>query len=146
MSLKRNPELLQSWIQTLQGRQDSQIAKIVNPPSVAGRIYVTPEDRVEPFIGYLRNEIRAQRTNAPQYAIHLTPEGVFLRSPDKFQDFNASHYAKLQQDLRATSYVKMNPNNEPFWKCFSDSDGVWYGYLLDPGMLGIHKKWLPRIP
>ncbi len=139
-SLRHNPELLHSWIQTLQGRQKNPIAKIVNPPLVAGRNYVTPEERVEPFIGYLRNEIRAQRTNAPQYAIHLTREGVFLRSPDIFQDFNASHYAQLQQDLRATSYVKMNPNNEPFWKCFSVSDGVWYGYLLDPGRLGIHNN------
>ena len=139
-SLRQNLELLHSWIQTLQGRQENPIAKIVNPPPVAGRNYITPEERVEPFIGYLRNEIRAQRTNTPQYAIHLTREGVFLRSPDIFQDFNASHYAQLQQDLHATSYVKMNPNNEPFWKCFSVSDGVWYGYLLDPGMLGIHKN------
>ena len=139
-SLRQNPELLHSWIQTLQGRQENPIAKIVNPPPVTGRNYVTPEERVEPFIGYLRNEIRAQRTNAPQYAIHLTPEGIFLRSPDIFQDFNASHYAQLQQDLSATSYVKMNPNNEPFWKCFSVSDGVWYGYLLDTSILGIHEK------
>ena len=139
-SLRQNPELLHSWIQTLQGRQDSQIAKIVNPPPVTGRNYVTPEERVEPFIGYLRNEIRAQRTNAPQYAIHLAPEGVFLRSPDIFQDYDVTRHTTLQQDLNATNYVKMNPKNEPFWKCFSTSDGVWYGYLLDTSMLGIHEK------
>ena len=139
-SLRQNPVLLHSWIQTLQGRQDSKIAKIVIPPPVAAKYYVTFEERVEPFIGYLRNEIRAQRTNAPQYAIHLTPKGVFLRSPDIFQDHDATRPTQLQQDLTATNYVKMNPQNEPFWKCFSNSDGVWYGYLLDPGMLGIHEK------
>ena len=139
-SLRQNPVLLHSWIQTLQGRQDSQIARIVNPPPVAGRNYVTPEERVEPFIGYLRNEIRAQRTNAPQYAIHLAPEGVFIRSPDIFQDYDVTHYTTLQQDLSATNYVKLNPQNEPFWKCFSTSDGVGYGYLLDPELLGIHEK------
>ena len=139
-SLSQNPELLHSWIQTLQGRQGNEIAKIVNPKPVVGRNYVTPEERVEPFIGYLRNEIRAQRTNEPQYAIHLAPEGVFLRSPDIFQDYNVTRYATLQQDLSATIYVKLNPQDEPFWKCFSTSDGVWYGYLLDPGLLGIHEK------
>ena len=105
-----------------------------------GREYVTPEERVEPFIGYLRNEIRAQRTNEPQYAIHLAPEGVFLRSPDIFQDYDVTRCATLQQDLSATIYVKQNPQDGPFWKCFSASDGVWYGYLLDPGLLGIHEK------
>ena len=139
-SLSQNPELLHSWIQTLQGEQGNEIAKIVNPQPVAGRNYVTPEERVEPFIGYLRNEIRAQRTNEPQYAIHLAPEGVFLRSPDIFQDYDVTRYTKIQQDLSATVYVKLNPQDEPFWKCFSTSDGVWYGYLLDPRMLGIHEK------
>ena len=139
-SLRLNPELLHSWIQTLQCRRENPIAKIVNPPPVAGRNYVTPEERVEPFIGYLRNEIRAQRVNEPQYAIHMLPEGVFLRSPDIFQDYDVARYATLQQDLSATIYVKMNPQNQPFWKCFSTSDGVWYGYLLDPGLLGIHEK------
>ena len=139
-TLRHNPDLLHSWIQTLQGEQENDIAKIVNPPPVAGRNYVTPEERMNPFIGYLRNEIRTQRTNAPQFAIHLTPDGVFLRSSDIFQDYVASRYTQLQQDLGATNYVKMNPNNEPFWKCFGNSDGVWYGYLLDPGMLGIHEK------
>ena len=138
-SLRHNPELLHSWIQTLQGEQGNEIAKIVNPKPVVGRNYVTPEERVEPFIGYLRNEIRAQRTNEPQYAIHLAPEGVFLRSPDIFQDYDVSRYTKIQQDLSATIYVKLNPQDQPFWKCFSTSDGVWYGYLLDPGMLGIHE-------
>ena len=89
-SLRHNPELLHSWIQTLQGEQGNEIAKIVNPKPVVGRNYVTPEERVEPFIGYLRNEIRAQRTNEPRYAIHLAPEGVFLRSPDIFQDYDVS--------------------------------------------------------
>ncbi len=139
-SLRQNPELLHSWIQTLQGEQGNEIAEIVNPPPVAGRNYVTPEERVEPFIGYLRNEIRAQRVNQPQYAIHLTSEGVFLRSPDIFQDYDVTRYTTLQQDLNATNYVKMNPQNEPFWKCFSTSDGVWYGYLLDPRLLGIHER------
>ena len=139
-SLSQNPELLHSWIQTLQGEQGNEIAKIVNPQPVAGRNYVTPEERVEPFIGYLRNEIRAQRTNEPQYAIHLVPDGVFIRSPDIFQDYDVTRHTTLQQDLNATNYVKMNPQNEPFWKCFSESDGVWYGYLLDPRMLGIHKN------
>ena len=139
-SLRQNPELLHSWIQTLQGRQDSKIAKIVNPPPVAAKNYVTSEKQVEPFIGYLRNEIRAQRTNAPQYVIHLAPEGEFLRSPDIFQDYDATRYATLQHDLTSTYYMKMNPQNEPFWKCFSNTDGVWYGYLLDPGMLDIHEK------
>ena len=104
------------------------------------RNYVTPEERVESFIGYLRNEIRAQRTNQPQYAIHLSPAGVFLRSPDIFQDYDATRYTTLQQDLNATVYVKLNPQDEPFWKCFSDSFEVWYGYLLDSGLLGIHEK------
>ena len=139
-SLRQNPELLHSWIQTLQGEQGNDIAKIVNPKPVMASNYVTPEERVEPFIGYLRNEIRAQRVNQPQYAIHLTSEGVFLRSPDIFQDYNVIRHTTLQQDLSATNYVKMNPQNEPFWKCFSTSDGVWYGYLLDPGLLGIHEK------
>ena len=139
-SLRHNPELLHSWIQTLQGEQGNEIAKIVNPKPVVGRNYVTPEERVEPFIGYLRNEIRAQRTNKPQYAIHLAPEGVFLRSPDIFQDYDVTRYTTIQQDLSATVYVKLNPQDEPFWKCFSTSDGVWYGYLLDPGLLGIHEK------
>ena len=139
-SLRHNPELLHSWIQTLQGEHGNKIAEIVNPKPVAGRNYVTPEERVEPFIGYLRNEIRAQRVNEPQYAIHMSTEGVFLRSPDIFQDYNVARYATLQQDLSATTYVKMNPQNQPFWKCFSTSDGVWYGYLLDPGLLGIHEK------
>ena len=139
-SLRHNPELFHSWIQTLQGRQGNEIAKIVNPKPVVGRNYVTPEERVEPFIGYLRDEIRAQRTNEPQYAIHLAPEGVFLRSPDIFQDYDVTRYATLQQDLSATIYVKLNPQDEPFWKCFSTSDGVWYGYLLDPELLGIHEK------
>ena len=139
-SLRHNPELLHSWIQTLQGEQGNEIGKIVNPKPVVGRNYVTPEERVEPFIGYLRNEIRARRTNKPQYAIHLAPEGVFLRSPDIFQDYDVRRHATIQQDLSATSYVIHTPNDEPFWKCFSASDGVWYGYLLDPGMLGIHEK------
>ena len=139
-SLRHNPELLHSWIQTLQGEQGNEIAKIVNPKPVVGRNYVTPEERVEPFIGYLRNEIRAQRTNEPRYAIHLAPEGVFLRSPDIFQDYDVTRYTKIQQDLSATVYVKLNPQDEPFWKCFSTSDGVWYGYLLDTGLLGIHEK------
>ena len=52
-SLRHNPELLHSWIQTLQGRQENPIAKIVNPPPVTGKNYVTPEERVEPFIGGL---------------------------------------------------------------------------------------------
>ena len=89
-SLRHNPELLHSWIQTLQGEQGNEIGKIVNPKPVVGRNYVTPEERVEPFIGYLRNEIRARRTNKPQYAIHLAPEGVFLRSPDIFQDYDVT--------------------------------------------------------
>ena len=139
-TLRHNPELLHSWIQTLQGEQGNDIAKIVNPKPVMAKNYVTPEERVEPFIGYLRNEIRAQRTNQPQYAIHLSPAGVFLRSPDIFQDYDATRYTTLQQDLNATVYVKLNPQDEPFWKCFSDSDGVWYGYLLDPRLLGIHEK------
>ena len=139
-SLRQNPELLHSWIQTLQGEHGNKIAEIVNPKPVAGRNYVTPEERVEPFIGYLRNEIRAQRVNEPQYAIHMSPEGVFLRSPDIFQDYDVARYTTLQKDLSATIYVKMNPQNQPFWKCFSTSDGVWYGYLLDPGLLGIHEK------
>ena len=75
-SLRQNPVLLHSWIQTLQGRQDSKIAKIVNPAAMEAKKYVTPEERVEPFIGYLRNEIRAKRTNQPQYAIHLSPAGL----------------------------------------------------------------------
>ena len=138
--LRHNPELLHSWIQTLQGRQGNEIGKIVNPKPVVGRNYVTPEERIEPFIGFLRNEIRARRTNKPQYAIHLAPEGVFLRSPDIFQDYDVRRHATIQQDLSATSYVIHTPNDEPFWKCFSASDRVWYGYLLDPEMLGIHKK------
>ena len=139
-SLRHNPELLHSWIQTLQGRQGNEIGKIVNPKPVVGRNYVTPEERVEPFIGFLRNEIRARRTNKPQYAIHLAPEGVFLRSPDIFQDYDVRRHATIQQDLSATSYVIHTPNDEPFWKCFSASDRVWYGYLLDPELLGIHEK------
>ena len=139
-TLRHNPDLLHSWIQTLQGEQGNDIAKIVNPKPVIARNYVTPEERVESFIGYLRNEIRAQRTNQPQYAIHLSPAGVFLRSPDIFQDYDATRYTTLQQDLNATVYVKLNPQDEPFWKCFSDSFEVWYGYLLDPGLLGIHEK------
>ena len=139
-SLRHNPELLHSWIQTLQGEQGNDIAKIVNPKPVLARNYVTPEERVEPFIGYLRNEIRAQRVNEPQYAIHLAAEGVFIRSPDIFQDYDVARYATLQQHLSATIYVKPNPQNEPFWKCSSNSDGVWYGYLLDPELLGIHEK------
>ena len=139
-SLRHNPELLHSWIQTLQGEQGNEIGKIVNPKPVVGRNYVTPEERVEPFIGYLRNEIRARRTNKPQYAIHLAPEGVFLRSPDIFQDYDVRRHATIQQDLSATSYVIHTPNDEPFWKCFSASDGVWYGYLLDPEFLGNHEK------
>ena len=139
-TLRHNPDLLHSWIQTLQGEQGNDIAKIVNPKPVMARNYVTPEERVESFIGFLRNEIRAQRTNQPQYAIHLSPAGVFLRSPDIFQDYDATRYTTLQQDLNATVYVKLNPQDEPFWKCFSDSFEVWYGYLLDPGLLGIHEK------
>ena len=139
-SLRHNPELFHSWIQTLQGEQGNEIGKIVNPKPVVGRNYVTPEERVEPFIGYLRNEIRARRTNKPQYAIHLAPEGVFLRSPDIFQDYDVRRHATIQQDLSATSYVIHTPNDEPFWKCFSASDGVWYGYLLDPEFLGNHEK------
>ena len=139
-SLRHNPELLHSWIQTLQGEQGNEIGKIVNPKPVVGRNYVTPEERVEPFIGYLRNEIRARRTNKPQYAIHLAPEGVFLRSPDIFQDYDVRRHATIQQDLSATSYVIHTPNDEPFWKCFSASDGVWYGYLLDPEFLDNHEK------
>ena len=145
-SLRHNPELLHSWIQTLQGEQGNEIGKIVNPKPVVGRNYVTPEERVEPFIGYLRNEIRARRTNKPQYAIHLAPEGVFLRSPDIFQDYDVRRHATIQQDLSATSYVIHTPNDEPFWKCFSASDGVWYGYLLDPEFLGNHEKVAPPHP
>ena len=139
-SLRQNPVLLHSWIQTLQGRQDSKIAKIVNPAAMEAKKYVTPEERVEPFIGYLRNEIRAKRTNTPKYSIHLTPSGVFLRSPDIFQDYDATRYHQLQQDLTSSHYVIMNPENKPFWRCFSVHDGVWYGYLLDPELLGIHEK------
>ena len=145
-SLRHNPELLHSWIQTLQGRQGNEIGKIVNPKPVVGRNYVTPEERVEPFIGFLRNEICARRTNKPQYAIHLAPEGVFLRSPDIFQDYDVRRHATIQQDLSATSYVIHTPNDEPFWKCFSASDGVWYGYLLDLEFLGNHEKIAPPHP
>ena len=145
-SLRHNPELLHSWIQTLQGRQGNEIGKIVNPKPVVGRNYVTPEERVEPFIGFLRNEIRARRTNKPQYAIHLAPEGVFLRSPDIFQDYDVRRHTTIQQDLSATSYVIHTPNDEPFWKCFSASDRVWYGYLLDPEFLGNHEKVAPPHP
>ena len=140
ISMLRNPELLHSWIQTLQGEQENNIAQVVNPKPVVGRNYITPEERVAPFVEYLRNEIRAQRTNEPQYAIHLAPAGVFLRSPDIFQDYDVTRYTTLQQDLSATTYVKLNPQNQPFWKCFSTSDGVWYGYLLDAELLGIHEK------
>ena len=145
-ALIHHPDLLHSWIRTLQGEQGNDIAKIVNPHQVSGRNYVTPEERVEPFIGYLRNEIRARRTNKPQYAIHLAPEGVFLRSPDIFQDYDVRRHATIQQDLSATSYVIHTPNDEPFWKCFSASDGVWYGYLLDPEFLGNHEKVAPPLP
>ena len=90
--------------------------------------------------GRLSNEIRAQRTNEPQYAIHLSPEGIFIRSSDIFQNYDVTRYTTLQQNLSVTVYVKLNSQNEPFWKCFSASDGVWYGNLLDPRLLGIHEK------
>ena len=124
-ALRHAPDLLHSWIQTLEGRQGNDIAKIVNPTATVGRNYVSPEERVEPFIGYLRNEIRAHRTNAPQYSIHLTLEGVFLRSPDIFQDYDVTHSTTIQQNLTATSYVIHTQNDEPFWKCISISDGIW---------------------
>ena len=33
-----------------------KLCKFLNPKPVASRNYVTPEERVEPFIGYLSNE------------------------------------------------------------------------------------------
>ena len=54
-----------------------------------------PKNGWKPFIGYLRNEIRAQRVNQPQYAIHLTSEGVFLPESGHFPGLqrHTPHYA-----------------------------------------------------
>ena len=70
--------------------------------------------------------------------LHI-PDGRLrmLQALETVQDYDVTRYNTLQQDFSATIYVKMNPQNELLWKCFSTSDGVWYGYLLDPELLGI---------
>ena len=107
-----------------QGKSD--IAKIVNP-TTGDRQKLCHTRRTGGIFHWIFKKRRSAHSapTQPQYAIHLSPAGVFLRSPDIFQDYDASHATRtLQQDLNATSLCEAeSKQDEPFWKCFSDSFG-----------------------
>ena len=129
-----NPRELNLLVRTLQGGHNNPMAKYVSPTDQPADIHhQSPQQKIQPFINYLQEQLDRHRVNRDESVLHTTEEGLFVQNPNVFQDFNVSYWQETRIALVASG-AALPPPKGRFWKlCIRRSTGpkIIDGFVID---------------